>query len=44
MFKVYENFGVGLILKKTQEVLNNVLAAETSGASGSIWGFSNATH
>lgn len=34
------NLGVGLILKMTQEVLNSVLAAETSGASGSIWSYS----
>ena len=40
MFRVYENFGVGFIVKKTQGVLNNVLADETSGTSGSIFSFS----
>ena len=30
MFRVYENFGVGFIVKKTQEVLHDVLVGETS--------------
>ena len=29
MFRVYENFGVGFIMKTTQEVFNNVLAGES---------------
>lgn len=42
MFRVYENFGVGFIVKTTQEVFNNELAGETSGAAGSIFSFSSA--
>lgn len=30
------------MLKKTQDVLNNALAAETSGVSASLWDFSRA--
>lgn len=42
MFRVYENFGVGFIVKTTQEVFSNELAGETSGAAGSIFSFSSA--
>lgn len=35
--RVYENYGVGFIVKKTQEVLHDVLVGETSGALGSIF-------